>query len=90
MSRSRTAVIAPVAKASHRTNGVAAYVMTAATTKTRRYSRMDQRLAREQCSRISQLFERGYAGKRATRSLTCMRISLDLGWSGSPSVWVTA
>src|SRR5665647_2632335 len=39
---------------------------------------------------VNQLLERGYAGKAPTRSVTSARISLDLGWSGSPSVWVTA
>src|SRR5680860_923355 len=105
-SRSRTSVIAPVATASHLTKGVAAYVIAAATMKTRRYSRTDQRLARDGCSRKNQrrggdgllkdqlqkdqLPERGYAGKRPTRSVTCERISVALALPGSPSVWVKA
>src|SRR5450759_4591510 len=53
--------MAPVAMASHRTKGVAAYVMTAATTKTRRYSRTFQRLARDDAAK----------GSAATRSRVC-------------------
>ena len=83
-SRSRTAVKAPVATARLRTKGVARYVTAAATMRTRTYSCTYRPSLGRRRWRVG-LTQRGYAGKRVTRSVTSARTSLLTAWSGSAS-----